>query len=373
MTSTPTESGASGPRPATAGREGSLEAPTRHPLDWQNPAFYDEAALTKELERVFDICHGCRRCFSLCNSFPTLFDAIDASATGELDGGGQEGLLAGGGPLLSLRHVLHDEVSVRAAASLERRLPAPDAARQGRAHPQGGRQLARPRAGRDRHGRQDRRHPRRRARSSTPSTARAPAARCWRRRSASTRRAPIPEYHSRTARKRLRRLAAADGRAAVADAGDHAARWRSSPPATATATSPDRRGLVAVFEHNDIPVTLVAAGALLRHAASSSSATSRRSRELQGGQHPAADGADRRGLRHRRADPLLRADVQAGAAADVSRTTRTCSRCAKRIYDPFEYLMLRHKSRASCRPTSSARSARSATTCPATCACRTSG
>src|SRR5215813_15382910 len=68
------------------GREGSLEAPTRHPLDWRNPEFYDEAAVTKELERVFDICHGCRRCFSLCNSFPTLFDAVDASSTGEVDG-----------------------------------------------------------------------------------------------------------------------------------------------------------------------------------------------------------------------------------------------------------------------------------------------
>ena len=41
-------------------------APTRHPLDWRNPEFYDEAALAKELERVFDVCHGCRRCFSLC-------------------------------------------------------------------------------------------------------------------------------------------------------------------------------------------------------------------------------------------------------------------------------------------------------------------
>jgi len=68
------------------GREGSLEAPTRHPLDWQNPEFYDQALLDKELERVFDICHGCRRCFSLCNSFPTLFDAIDESPTMELDG-----------------------------------------------------------------------------------------------------------------------------------------------------------------------------------------------------------------------------------------------------------------------------------------------
>jgi Fe-S oxidoreductase len=67
-------------------REGSLEAPTRHPLAWRDPAFYDAAALGKELERVFDICHGCRRCFNLCQSFPTLFDAIDESPTGELDG-----------------------------------------------------------------------------------------------------------------------------------------------------------------------------------------------------------------------------------------------------------------------------------------------
>jgi Fe-S oxidoreductase len=68
------------------GREGSLEAPTRHPLNWKDQSFYDEAALDKELERVFDICHGCRRCFSLCNAFPTLFDAIDAAETMELDG-----------------------------------------------------------------------------------------------------------------------------------------------------------------------------------------------------------------------------------------------------------------------------------------------
>ncbi|MBI3569873.1 MAG: Fe-S oxidoreductase [Gammaproteobacteria bacterium] len=66
--------------------EGSLRAPTRHALDWRNPAFYDEHALTKELERVFDICHGCRRCVSLCQSFPTLFDLIDESPTMELDG-----------------------------------------------------------------------------------------------------------------------------------------------------------------------------------------------------------------------------------------------------------------------------------------------
>jgi len=72
--------------PARAPGEGSLKAPTRHPIDWRNPAFYDEASLEKELERVFDICHGCRRCFSLCNAFPTLFDAVDDTPTGEVEG-----------------------------------------------------------------------------------------------------------------------------------------------------------------------------------------------------------------------------------------------------------------------------------------------
>lgn len=67
-------------------REGSLEAPTRHPLDWKNPDFYNEDKITHELERVFDICHGCRRCVSLCTAFPTLFDLIDESSTMEVDG-----------------------------------------------------------------------------------------------------------------------------------------------------------------------------------------------------------------------------------------------------------------------------------------------
>jgi Fe-S oxidoreductase len=67
-----------------------LEAPTRHALDWKKPEFYDEQALFKELERVFDICHGCRRCVSLCNSFPTLFDLVDESDTMEVDGVAKE-------------------------------------------------------------------------------------------------------------------------------------------------------------------------------------------------------------------------------------------------------------------------------------------
>jgi len=67
-------------------REGSLEAPTRHPVDWKNNLFWDKANLEAELERVYDICHGCRRCVSLCDAFPTLFDLVDESETMEVDG-----------------------------------------------------------------------------------------------------------------------------------------------------------------------------------------------------------------------------------------------------------------------------------------------
>ncbi len=70
---------------ATTTREGSLDAPTRHPLGHKDPGFSDETAIFDELERVFDICHGCRRCVSLCNSFPTLFDLVDESPTMEVD------------------------------------------------------------------------------------------------------------------------------------------------------------------------------------------------------------------------------------------------------------------------------------------------
>jgi glycerol-3-phosphate dehydrogenase subunit C len=66
-------------------REGSTEAPIRHPIDWQSPDFLDPGKIDAELRRVFDICHGCRRCFNLCDSFPKLFDLIDESETGELD------------------------------------------------------------------------------------------------------------------------------------------------------------------------------------------------------------------------------------------------------------------------------------------------
>ena len=71
--------------------EGGLGAPTRHPIEWEDPKYYDEEDLDSELRRVFDICHGCRRCFNLCDSFPRLFDLIDESDSGELDSVESEG------------------------------------------------------------------------------------------------------------------------------------------------------------------------------------------------------------------------------------------------------------------------------------------
>ncbi len=65
--------------------EGSLEAPTRHAIDWENPDFTNPALLDEEMRRVFDVCHGCRRCFNLCDSFPRLFDLVDSAPSEELD------------------------------------------------------------------------------------------------------------------------------------------------------------------------------------------------------------------------------------------------------------------------------------------------
>lgn len=67
-------------------KEGNLEAPKRDPIAWQDPDYLNKESLYNEMERAFDICHGCRRCVSLCDSFPSLFDLIDESETLEVDG-----------------------------------------------------------------------------------------------------------------------------------------------------------------------------------------------------------------------------------------------------------------------------------------------
>ena len=65
-------------------KEGSTQAPTRHPIAFNDHDFLDPKKIDDEIRRVFEVCHGCRRCFNLCDSFPKLFDFIDETKDGDL-------------------------------------------------------------------------------------------------------------------------------------------------------------------------------------------------------------------------------------------------------------------------------------------------
>jgi glycerol-3-phosphate dehydrogenase subunit C len=45
--------------------------------DPANSLYWDQAGLSEEMQRVFEICHGCRLCFGLCPSFNELFEFVD--------------------------------------------------------------------------------------------------------------------------------------------------------------------------------------------------------------------------------------------------------------------------------------------------------
>lgn len=56
--------------------------PPEHPsteMDYDHAAYGDAASLERELRRVAEVCHQCRRCLPLCPSFPKLFQLVDAS------------------------------------------------------------------------------------------------------------------------------------------------------------------------------------------------------------------------------------------------------------------------------------------------------
>jgi len=67
---------------------------TDHPISYQptdglsyepsEARYWDPAALAKEVERTFEICHGCRLCFKYCDAFPTLFSLIDDRHDGDV-------------------------------------------------------------------------------------------------------------------------------------------------------------------------------------------------------------------------------------------------------------------------------------------------
>ncbi len=52
--------------------------------DPAEPRYWDAGALHQEIERTFEICHGCRLCFKFCDSFPSLFSFIDDRHDGDV-------------------------------------------------------------------------------------------------------------------------------------------------------------------------------------------------------------------------------------------------------------------------------------------------
>ena len=350
MSSTPTDPG-SPSRQNVPGREGSLEAPTRHPIDWQNPAFYDGAALTKELERVFDICHGCRRCFSLCNSFPTLFDAVDATSEGEV-----------GAVDKKVFWQVVDHCYLCDMCFMTKCPYVPP-------HPWNvdfPHLMLRAKAV---HNRKEGVSFRNRALSATDTVGKiagipvvaeivnavnrsGPGRALLEKTLGVDRTAPIPEYHSRTARKRLRRLGDTAGARKNREPSAVGPKGGPTPETTGkvalfTTCYGNRNDpginedLVAVFEHNDIPVTLVAQerccgmprlelGDLETVARLKEHNIPQLIRAIDSGLDIVAP-IPSCVLMFKQELPLMFADD-----ADVQRV-------AKRIFDPFEYLMHRHR------------------------------
>ena len=336
MSTTATTSG-------SGGREGSLEAPTRHPLEWRSEAFYDEQSLDQELERVFEVCHGCRRCFSLCNAFPTLFDAIDGTESGELEGVPRKVFwqvvdhcylcdmcfmtkcpyVPPHPWALDFPHLMLRAKAVRTrkeGVSLRNRaLAATEAVGRIAGIPvvvQLVNAVNRSSAGR----------------ALLEKTLGVDAS------------APVPEYHSRTARKRLKGLgtvasAAADATRATPETTGRVALFttcygnRNEPQLN--------EDLAAVFAHNDIEVSLLAA----EHCCGMP--------RLELGDLEAVARLKEQNI------PQLIAALDAGY--DIVAPIPSCvlmfkqelplmfpedadvKRVAKRIFDPFEYLMLRHR------------------------------
>jgi Fe-S oxidoreductase len=341
MSSTPNSSGDGGSRQPGAGREGSLEAPKRHPLDWRNPAFYDEAALTKELERVFDICHGCRRCFSLCNAFPTLFDAVDASAEGEVHGVDKK---------VFWQVVDHCYLCDMCFMTKCPYVPP---------HPWNvdfPHLMLRAKAVRDR---KEGVGFRSRALSATDAVGKiagipvvAEIVNAINRSSIGRavlektlgvdRSAPIPEYHSRSARKRLRHLGESAGAKAAVSTPETTGKVALFTTCYGNRNEPRiNEDLVAVFEHNEIPVTLVAQERCcgMPRLELGDLETVARLKEYNIPQLVAAIDS---GLDIVAPIPscvlMFKQELPLMFPEDA-----TVQRVAKRIFDPFEYLMHRHR------------------------------
>ncbi|HEX9011422.1 MAG TPA: heterodisulfide reductase-related iron-sulfur binding cluster [Holophagaceae bacterium] len=68
----------------TPGERISYQAGPGTIYDPREPGYWDEGLLKTEVERAFEICHGCRMCFKYCDSFPGLFRLLDAKHEGDV-------------------------------------------------------------------------------------------------------------------------------------------------------------------------------------------------------------------------------------------------------------------------------------------------
>jgi Fe-S oxidoreductase len=216
-------------------REGSLEAPTRHPLDWRSDEFYDE--------------------FNLCNSFPTLFDLIDESDTMEMDGVAKDDYwqvvdhcyLCDMCYMSKCPYVPPHEWNVDFPHLMLR-------AKAARFRKKGVSTRDKILSATDKVGKL----------AGIPvvvnvvnATNRSKAGRKLLESALGVHKnAPVPEYHSKTARKRLSRLADASGSGATATA-ETTGKVALFTTCYCNRNHPGvNEDLVAVFEHNDIAVTL---------------------------------------------------------------------------------------------------------------------
>ena len=61
--------------------------------DITNPLYWDKDSFYQEMDRVYDVCIGCRLCFNLCPSFPSLFDSVDGAGTRKREQAERKGLI----------------------------------------------------------------------------------------------------------------------------------------------------------------------------------------------------------------------------------------------------------------------------------------
>jgi Fe-S oxidoreductase len=321
-------------------REGSLEAPTRHPLDWRSDEFYDDKALFDELERVFDICHGCRRCFNLCNSFPVLFDLVDESDTMEVDGVAKDDYwqvvdhcyLCDMCYMTKCPYVPPHEWNVDFPHLMLR-------AKAARFKKEGATAREKILTATDRVGKL----------AGIPIVVNAVNAvnrsKTGRKLLESTlgvhQNAPVPAYHSKTARKRLSRLIGAEGASAKA-AGATTGKVALFTTCYCNRNHPQvNEDLVAVFEHNGIAVTLaskeVCCGMPKLELGDLESVTRAREQNIPALVKLVDEGWDivtpipSCTLMFKQELPLMFPDD-----ADVIKVRDA-------MFDPFEYLMLRHR------------------------------